>query len=1691
MSAHFARTRLQTPLVAAALTLALVVAGNVGPVSSAHAALPPISVTSTADRAAGWVCSPTEVLDSPVTLRTALCVASNAGGTVDITLAAGTYSLNAALGPLIVGTKTGSTLSISGNSTASTVITGAGTHQIMTLDPEMVGGVAVSLSELTISNGVDNVFGGGALIGGSGNASVADTLSLKKTALTANKANTVLAPNPVSVPPNPGGAVQFLGGSLSIIDSVFSNNSSGDSAGGAVAYQAMGAASAAETLTITGSTFTGNTATSVVSLANGGGALYVAGPAAMTITDSTFTGNIVTTGSGASTHATSGAAILQDGGALSLTASTVTDNIMDGTSSAIGGAIQINNGTFAGEYNRIRGNVSGASRIGLGSTANPAVPITATNNWWGCVGGPGASGCDAVAVATSTKPTVTPFLTLTATANPTPIIAADRSAVITASLLKNSAGTAIGASKLTAFAGLPIAWSTPLPSGATLVPATTVLNAGVATANYDARATEGVGGARAALDGSPAIAVLEVHTKPAITSGASAVFLVGAAAATTITTTGFPAPSIATSDALPEGLTFVDSGDGTATIAGTPVAGSGGDYALAIRASNSAGSAAGKTLTVQVREAPGFSSATAAQFARGTEQTFTVRAGGFPNSTIALSGTLPDGISFTAKADGTATLSGTPTVSGTFPLTFTATNGINPAAAQGFTLTVVQPAAITTQPESTTAIAGTDVEFAAGASGFPVPTVQWQVSTDAGASFTNVPGATSTTYRFSATQAQNGNRYRVVFSNGTVATTMAATLTVGTAPTLTSAPSAVFSQGVAGQSFTVVSTGSPAATLSLGAGAPGWLTLTASGPGTATVTGTPPAGSARVWTFPIVAANGFGTGDVQTFALTVTAAPVLTSPNRSTFRVGSVGSFAVTTTAGEPNATTITLMGALPTGVSFTDNGDGTATLAGTPAAASGGVYELTLTASNGIAPNPVQTFTLTVNESPVVTTDPANSLSLVGAEVTFTAAARGFPIPTVQWQVATTASGPFTDLAGETQPTVTFAAAQSQNGNRYRAVFSNGSTATTAEATLVVGRAPVITSSDTVNFLAGGGEQSFALTADGSPAALFTVAATEAVWSWLRSESGLNGPPRLYGTPPGSPGTEYTVQVQASNSFGRSAVQNITIRVVQAPSITLNPLPQSVIAGEVATFSAGASGYPQPTVRWQVSTDGGTAFTNVTGLTATAETLEVASAQSQNGWLYRAVYTNSIGSTTTDAALLTVGTPPQITSGATATFTVDSGAQRAAITTSGTPRATLALTDGLIGGVTSPVPAWLSLADAGDGTGTLGGTPPVGSGGVYDLTLTASNGFGADAVQTFTLTVNEAPVVTSAAQAAFEAGVPGDFTVTTGAGFPANPTLTLAGALPTGVTFVDNGDGTATLAGTAAAKTGGSYAVTVTARNASGASVTQALTVVVAEAPHFAGDASAHVTHGIVAAVTIATEFGFPDTVAITTASPLPGGLTFTDNGDGTATLAGVATDPVGTSVDLLLSATNGVGTDATRTLTLSVVAAAVVPLPIVLPPSTGVLEGVPDTARPGQTITVTATGFAAGAPITFGIYSTPRQLAQATADASGSATTQLTLPSDLLGLHTLAASGLTQQGAERFVTHAVTLEKASVPPVNPPDTDGNGSGTGSGNGAGSGSGVIASTGVAGDVTLLAGLALLMLAGGLLIAVRRRRAHL
>jgi phosphatidylinositol-3-phosphatase len=93
------------------------------------------------------------------------------------------------------------------------------------------------------------------------------------------------------------------------------------------------------------------------------------------------------------------------------------------------------------------------------------------------------------------------------------------------------------------------------------------------------------------------------------------------------------------------------------------------------------------------------------------------------------------------------------------------------------------------------------------------------------------------------------------------------------------------------------------------------------------------------------------------------------------------------------------------------------------------------------------------------------------------------------------------------------------------------------------------------------------------------------------------------------------------------------------APTVTTQPSGQTVNPGQIATFTAAASGTPTPTAQWQISYDGGTTWSNIMGnSTATSTTLSgIVYGTFENGWQVRAVFTNGSGSATTNPATLAV----------------------------------------------------------------------------------------------------------------------------------------------------------------------------------------------------------------------------------------------------------------------------------------------------------------------------------------------------------------------------------------------------------------------------------------------------------------------
>jgi predicted outer membrane repeat protein len=119
---------------------------------------------------------------------------------------------------------------------------------------------------------------------------------------------------------------------------------------------------------------------------------------------------------------------------------------------------------------------------------------------------------------------------------------------------------------------------------------------------------------------------------------------------------------------------------------------------------------------------------------------------------------------------------------------------------------------------------------------------------------------------------------------------------------------------------------------------------------------------------------------------------------------------------------------------------------------------------ANATVDNGVSTADITIYQIPVVTTSPVNQAACLGTDATFSAAADGAPAPVTQWQVSTDNGTTWGDLSGATSPTlVVSSVAGLQDGNRYRAVFTNLVGGTTSVVATLTVNAPPVANADTI----------------------------------------------------------------------------------------------------------------------------------------------------------------------------------------------------------------------------------------------------------------------------------------------------------------------------------------------------------------------------------------------------------------------------------------------------------------------------------------------------------------------------------------------------------------------------------------------------------------------------------------------------
>lgn len=317
-------------------------------------------------------------------------------------------------------------------------------------------------------------------------------------------------------------------------------------------------------------------------------------------------------------------------------------------------------------------------------------------------------------------------------------------------------------------------------------------------------------------------------------------------------------------------------------------------------------------------------------------------------------------------------------------------------------------------------------------------------------------------------------------------------------------------------------------------------------------------------------------------------------------------------------------------GLTFTYFTDATATspLANPNAVAVSGTYYIKGTsASNCSIIKPVN---VTVNASPTLTiTNPAAVCSPSTVDLSLPAVTNNSGLSLSYW----TNSGATTPLSNYTTAGA---------GTYYIKGTDVNGCYDIKPVTVTINATPTVTTSNTASVCTGS-STNIVLTATTASTFSWTIGTITGTVNGANAGSGSTISQVL--TSSGNGGT-VVYNVTPTSSLGCiGTAYPITVSVNTVPVVTTQPETiNEVCAGTSANavFIAEASGLPAPSVQWQVSTNGGTTWTNLTnggnvaGATSTQLTLTNLTT-GYDGYKYRAIFTNSCGSVTSTVSTLSI----------------------------------------------------------------------------------------------------------------------------------------------------------------------------------------------------------------------------------------------------------------------------------------------------------------------------------------------------------------------------------------------------------------------------------------------------------------------
>lgn len=285
---------------------------------------------------------------------------------------------------------------------------------------------------------------------------------------------------------------------------------------------------------------------------------------------------------------------------------------------------------------------------------------------------------------------------------------------------------------------------------------------------------------------------------------------------------------------------------------------------------------------------------------------------------------------------------------------------------------------------------------------------------------------------------------------------------------------------------------------------------------------------------------------------------------------------------------------------------------------------------------------TLTVADKAVITTQPKSHTICEGGAATLSATVTGLNL-SYQWQVSTDDGTSFANVNGAVTPTLNLnSAIATMNGYQYRLMISGGCGPDifTDIVTLTVRMLPVLTANPSPVTICDGGNAVFAVAGTGTGISYqWEVNKNGDIWTALTGE--VKATLNLSRVTTTMSGQRYRCVISgACNTTATSEAVMLTVNSVAA--VTGQPQSITVCSNDNASFEVAANN-DAVTYQWQVSTNNGISWSNISGAANAKLTVNEVSV-AMNGNVYRALVKGQCGTAVaSDGAQLSVNMPPAI----------------------------------------------------------------------------------------------------------------------------------------------------------------------------------------------------------------------------------------------------------------------------------------------------------------------------------------------------------------------------------------------------------------------------------------------------------------